>query len=324
MKRILLFATALVIGANGMAQIADFQTQLSQADTTWFGQTTTNASGDTLFVNGFYSFENNYNSGWESTNGWSYSNTTDNITAGYENQFSNITGSGESSDQFGICYASDFANNRLFSTDGSAFTPTGSYFTNTTYAYLSMQDGDQFSTQFGDVSNAVAGEDWFLLTIYGLAQDSTQTCDSVNFYLADYRFADDADDYLIEAWTWVDLSSLENVYGLDFVLSSSDVGGFGMNTPAYFAMDNFDGTVTGVYEESIQTSAYPNPTNGNLNINKVESANLALYNINGKLVKSEFSNNSFIQWNISDLENGIYFLVIENEGTISTQKIVKK
>jgi hypothetical protein len=325
MKRILLFATALAIGANGMAQTADFQTSLSQSDTSWFGQTTTNQSGDTLFTTGFYSFENNYNPSWESTTGWSYSNVTDNSTAGYLNQFGNITGTGENSDQFGICYVSDFGKNRLFSTNGSPFTPNGSYFTNTTYAYLSMQDGDSFGTQFGDVSNSSGGEDWFLLTVYGLNADSTYNGDSVNFYLADYRFADNANDYLIDAWTWVDLSSLENVYGLDFKLSSSDVGGFGMNTPSYFAMDNFDGNVAGVEVNLLkELSVYPNPTSGSLNILVDNNSVISLFDINGRLIKTEISNSNLFNWNISNIENGVYILKVENNGKTLTQRIIKK
>ena len=60
----------------------------------------------------------------------------------------------------------------------------------------------------------------------------------MDFYLADFRFADNALDYVVDSWTWVDLSSLGVVSSLSFSLASSDVGQFGMNTPAYFAMDN--------------------------------------------------------------------------------------
>ena len=57
------------------------------------------------------------------------------------------------------------------------------------------------------------------------------------FYLADYRSTDSAHDYIVDDWTWVDLSGLGTVDRIEFTLSSSDVGSFGMNTPAYFAMD---------------------------------------------------------------------------------------
>ncbi len=256
---------------------------------------------------------------------WSYSSYTDITTPGSTNQYSAITGNGESSDQYGVCNVSEYSNNRLFSTSQTAFTPTGAYFTNTTYAALSMQDGDAFATQFGDVSNSAGGEDWFLLTIYGLASDSTHNGDSVNFYLADYRFTDNTQDYIIDDWTWVDLSSLESVYGLDFVLSSSDIGTWGMNTPAYFAMDNFDGTVAGIESSLLlEISAYPNPTNGELNITGAPGTNLTLHDINGRLIKSTRLITDFTGWNISELESGIYILTASIDGFSTTKKIIKK
>ena len=53
-----------------------------------------------------------------------------------------------------------------------------------------------------------------------------------------FRFVDNAQDYIVDDWTWVDLTGLGPIVGLEFTMSSSDVGEFGMNTPSYFAMDN--------------------------------------------------------------------------------------
>jgi len=62
---------------------------------------------------------------------------------------------------------------------------------------------------------------------------------SEDFYLADYRVPSSvAQPYVISQWTTVDLTPLGNATSLEFALTSSDVGQFGMNTPAYFAMDN--------------------------------------------------------------------------------------
>jgi hypothetical protein len=44
----------------------------------------------------------------------------------------------------------------------------------------------------------------------------------------------------LDGWTWIDLISPGDVIGLEFSLSSSDAGTYGMNTPAYFAMDNLN------------------------------------------------------------------------------------
>ena len=110
----------------------------------------------------------------------------------------------------------------------------GIYVTNSTYAALSMKHGDTFAKKFGgDDGN---DEDWFKLSVWGKI-DGSET-DTVEFYLADYRFADNEKDYIIETWQWLDLSTLGNVDSLLFSLSSSDDGMWGMNTPAYFCMDN--------------------------------------------------------------------------------------
>jgi len=308
-------ATGLVDG--------DFESSALAPESQWNGSSQT-LTASTTFTSGFYDFENTYNISQYGpySQAWSYSNHTDITTSGSSNQYSCNVGQGENSDQYGICNVSSFANNRLFSTSQSEFTPTGAFFTNTTFATQSMLNGDAFTSQFGDVTNSAAGEDWFLLTIYGLGVDSLRTGDSVNFYLADYRFTDNTQDYIIDEWTWVDLSSLTNVYGLDFELSSSDVGAWGMNTPAYFAMDNFDGTVAEIESNTSDFSVYPNPTNGELNISVSNHSTVRLFDLTGKLINSSVTTNT--SWNISDLDNGIYILSIENNGVITTKKVIKQ
>ena len=58
----------------------------------------------------------------------------------------------------------------------------------------------------------------------------------MDFLLADYT---GDTGQLVDDWTFVDLASLgDNVKSLKFSLSSTDNGDWGMNTPAYFAMDD--------------------------------------------------------------------------------------
>ena len=118
--------------------------------------------------------------------------------------------------------------------DGVATVVEGAWLTNTTYAALSMRDGDAFAKQFGGPSGA--DPDWFLVTITGYDGDESPR-GTVDFYLADFRFEDSVEDYIVDQWTWVDLVGLGPVSAIDFALSSSDNGDFGMNTPAYFALD---------------------------------------------------------------------------------------
>ena len=102
------------------------------------------------------------------------------------------------------------------------------YVTNSTYAVLSMENGDGFAKQFG------AG-DWFKLVVEGFDKSGTST-GTVEFYLADFRTS--SSPGIITEWTPVDLAPLGSVTEIKFDLQSSDVGTNGMNTPAYFCFDN--------------------------------------------------------------------------------------
>ena len=188
------------------------------------------SSGHGDFTSGDILFNNNYTGWWD---GWAVSNITDNVTAGFGNQYSAIPGSGaEGSSNYGVAYIGFAENPTAALTRAKVFD--GAYFTNSTYAYFSMLNGDAFAKKFGGVSGD--DEDWFLLTIEGF--DGAISTGTVEFYLADYQFADNGLDYIVDSWTWVDLTSLGAVTHLDFSMTSSDVGTFGMNTPSYFAMDS--------------------------------------------------------------------------------------
>ncbi len=176
--------------------------------------------------------------GLTSWTGWAYSNMTDTVTAGYTNQYSAFAGQAYSGSNFGVAYNYSSGDATIIF-DGPV-AAQGFYVTNTTYTALSMLNGDSFAKKFGGAGGNDA--DWLKVSISGW-NGSTET-GSVDYYLADYRFADNALDYVVNSWQWVDLSSLGSISGLKFAITSSDVGQFGMNTPAYFAMDDL--TVTAV------------------------------------------------------------------------------
>ncbi len=184
-------------------------------------------------------FNNDYNPTYDSWSGWSYSNVKNLATPGYGNQYAayNVPGGGA-----GAAGSANYAVANNFSPgDATVALPAGTrpdslQVTNTTYAALSIQTGDQFAKKFGGAAGN--DPDYFRLTIIG-KNGQNQTTGSVDFYLADYRFADNSQDYLVSQWTTVDLSALgADTAALSFELNSSDVGAFGMNTPAYFAVDN--------------------------------------------------------------------------------------
>lgn len=190
-------------------------------------------NGSTLnggYTSGGVFFENTYFPSYDGFEGFAASTTTDVSTPGFSNQFSNITGSGAGgSAGFGVAYNT-----------GRVVLPAphivlGAEFTNTTYAALSMLDGDGFAKKFGGATGD--DPDFFRLLIEGFdgPGDSTGV---VELMLADYRFADNSLDFVLQQWVFLDLTSLGLVKELQFSFESTDVSSFGINTPTYFAVDN--------------------------------------------------------------------------------------
>lgn len=190
-------------------------------------------NGSTLaggYTSGGIFFENDYEASFGSFSGFAASTRTDSTTPGFGNQFSNITGSGAGgSNAYGIGYF----NGRIVLPEPQIVL--GAQFTNTTYTALSMRDGDPFSKRFGGPTGT--DPDYYRLIVEGI-DDLGGSTGTVEMLLADYRFADSAQDYILDEWVFLDLSGLGAVRELRFGLDSSDVGPFGINTPVYFAIDD--------------------------------------------------------------------------------------
>lgn len=235
-------AGLLALPAQAANNVSTFDDLLLGAES-HFGPT-----APAVFTSGAATFGYNYTDwGGCCWDGWTYSNHTDVATAGFENQYSSYAGSGaQGSANYGLAYVADLSSGVDVALSAAGGV-SGAWFSNTTYAALSMRDGDGFAKKFGGASGNDA--DYLLLTITGLSS-SGQATGSVDFYLADYRFADNSQDYIVKGWSFVDLSGLGAVSKLNFKLSSSDNGAFGMNTPAYFAMDGLTAAAAAVPEPS--------------------------------------------------------------------------
>lgn len=182
------------------------------------------------FNSGGFVFPNQYQTAFGGywSGGWAYSNIQNDTSAGFQNLYASYANSGFNSSNYVVGQSG--ATIRLQSQQ----TIMAAYVTNTTYAALSMKNGDMFAKKFGGTTGN--DSDFFILTIKAW-RGETLLSDSVNFYLADYRNADNAQDYIVKNWTPVNLSSFGMVDSLLFELHSSDVGQFGMNTPGFFCLD---------------------------------------------------------------------------------------
>lgn len=320
MKQFYLLLSAILVSVMVNAQtISTLENLTLTPGTYWDGSD--NSGG---YASGNAYFPNSYDTAWFYwSGGWAYSSVNDSTTSGFMNMFGAKAYTGYSgSSNYGV--GTQGARVRL---TGAALggLVNGVYVTNGTYAYNSMRDGDGFGKKFGGVSGN--DPDFFKLTIrnyYG----GVMTNDSVEFYLADFRFVNNTQDYEVNSWTWVDLTSLGNTDSLEFILTSSDNGVNGMNTPAYFCIDNLETadsplSVTTI-SESKSIVAYPNPAHDVLNIRTAGvNSELRLLDMNGRIVKSLNSNAATTQVLMSDVPAGMYLLEVQNEQGVQRLRVSK-
>lgn len=279
MKKFTLSLFAIMAIGNLFAQtVADFE-DLTLAPNSYYN----GADGAGGFTSGNAFFANDYDTAFFSWSGFSYSNVTDDTTAGFGNQYSAIPGSGYAGSA-NYAVADEYGNAKIkFNGAQAGQTLNGLFVTNATYAYLSMRDGDAFAKKFGGPTGT--DQDWLLLRVIGWYNGALKQ-PVVDFYLADYRSPDSTQDYIVRDWRWLDLTALGNVDSIQFLLSSSDTGAFGMNTPAYFCIDQLSNNAAPVAADDALVINYLQDTLINVLGNDVDStlAPLTVTVVNDPLV----------------------------------------
>ena len=191
---------------------------------------------------GFYTgnafFPNSYTDwggGIISWAGFGYSNHTDKLTPGYENQYSCYAGSGTNNSQvFGIISVGD---TMVFNVPEKI---EYLYVANSTYAALSMKYGDQFAKKFGgDDGN---DPDYFHLILSAFDEEDFMV-GRATIGLADYTFPENDQDYISNTWTKIPLEDFGYLKKIAFSFGSSDTSEYGINTPMYACIDNIKGVL---------------------------------------------------------------------------------
>ncbi len=253
--------------------------------------------------------------------GFAYSNKKDSATAGFGNQYSARPGKAAVGTKYAVAYGQE---NGLRLTDTARGNNlSGMWVTNSTYAFYALRDGDAFSRKFGDTTGTGSGTsypqggypDFFKLTVRGYL-NGTQKSDSVDFYLADYRSANSANDYIVKDWKWVSLTGLGKVDSVAFELASSDVGQFGMNTPAYFCLDEFTTNETNISTGAIAKTPlkiYPNPATTTLWVEDAARSlkTVSLLTAGGQLLQQTTATGAQTQISLQNLPAGLYYLLLE-------------
>lgn len=247
---------------------------------------------------------------WE---GFALSNQNDSTTAGWGNQYSSYAGSGANgSENFLLHYYSGYIT--LNQPSLISFEVT-----NNTYAAIEMRDGSAFSKKFGGATGD--DPDYFKVIVYGYMQHTL--VDSTEFYLADYRFSDNSQDYILKTWEPVQLNTYCD--SITFKYESSDNGMFGINTPQYFCLDNFSAPVFSAENTEIFTlTVYPNPSSEIIQIKGMEGGNLTLVNLGGQTILSQNNVTENQVINISHIPTGIYILNMFKDNVSKQVKIIKQ
>lgn len=324
MKQVFTFLMLLITISCFAQSFADFEDIDVPVDSFLNGENGEGqfGSGVCTFPNSFF-VDPNYGGFW--VGGWAISSVVDSVTGDFTNLYGAKAASGNAGS---FNYAVGQQNATISHLPAHGFT--GFYITNSTYAYEVIENGNMFSKKFGGDSGD--DPDFFKLTIYPYNNGIVLNQDSVEFYLADYRFEDNSQDYIIDTWEYIDVSatSLNAADTIAFVLSSSDVGDNGINTPLFFCIDDIELELF-VNTEEVQKEAQgiqlsPNPVSEVLTVN-LENLNggmLQLMDKQGRIIQTFSVQTTQASLDVAQYPSGLYFLRWTNGEQLITDKFIKK
>ena len=323
MRKLTLLISALVLGTTAtMAQtVATFDDlSLPKSDTFYANYS---ASGtDVGFNDGDAHFpcvyDTSYGGFW--SYGFAYSNMRDSVTGGFGNQYSAKTAKGYGTSNN---YCVGYGVQNVIKLKGAAMghPVSGFFVTNSTYAYNSMRDGDGFAKKFGN-------GDWFMLSVRGYRGGVLQP-DSVGFYLANFLFPHPVDNYIVNTWKWFNLLPLGNVDSLQLTLRSTDNGMFGMNTPAYFCMDNLITTNPSLSAPAPVASiakVYPNPATNMLYVDITDNTveEVTMLDMAGHIINNFAASTKHLEINTTTLAPGMYVLQLTGNNQKAIVRFTKQ
>jgi hypothetical protein len=178
-----------------------------------------------------FNFENiylfdDYYKYWYFSKGFALSDVVNVDSVGFNNLYASYAGSG----------AFTSKNYLLTTNNAGVKLPSTSQLvsitiTNSTYAALSMKNGDGFAKKF-------TGKDKDFFKVWIKGYNTGKVKDSMEVYLANFQYADSSQNFIQKEWKTVDISKFKGVDSLNFQLESSDNGQWGINTPGYFVIDD--------------------------------------------------------------------------------------
>ncbi len=322
MKKLKLFFMSASLFSCLVCTSQDFENISLQTDTFWDGS---DFSGG--FTSGMAYFPNIYDTSfgfgyWAA--GWAVSNREDTVTqpSDFSTQLFNAKpGLGHSSVNYAVGQQNSWFQIQTGATSQKYLTSF--YISNTTFAYNSMTFGDFSAKKFGGLSGN--DPDYFKVTLrwWNLGVLAN---DSIEFYLADFRYTDNDSDYIVKDWVKVDCNNLA-FDSIQFTLNSSDVGAFGINTPTFFVIDDVE--ITDINGTNVTVEAkpaitlYPNPTTNRIYTqNKTIITEANVFDQMGRKV-IELAANKTNYIDVAHLPAGNYFLKMNTEQGVYSTTIIK-
>ena len=229
-------------------------------------------------------------------------------------------GWGAEGEGIGKVYAIGQNGAYLLNKTGGGLRLASLYVANSTYAYNSMKNGDMFAKKFGGQDGSEA--DSFLLEIETYWQGVSQSTQRVA--LADFRSSNAAQDSIMGAWNQVVL------YGflqdsIVFRLYSSDNGDFGMNTPAFFAVDRLymDRTESVQLASIIPTlNVYPNPSSGQFWVEStLPVTGIEVLDLSGRRVHEQKATGYRVSCNLQ-VPNGLYTVRVHHATGVQSLRLI--
>ena len=247
-------------------QIVDFEElPLDGENSSWIGD-----DGSGQFTSSYLTLYNDYDSQYDTWTGFSYTNGTDTETNNYTNLSSCVGhGAGNSANYVTAYIGSDWVGDyspipvgmKIDTEHSGNFTNRGAYFCMPVYLKKYV---------VGTTSEHYYASHQLYFKLKASAYTTGALVGDREIMMADYT---EGNSYMMDDWTYVDLSWIENADSLSFTAISNDTAdGYGINTPLFFCMDNFGADAPVFY--TIVATAGENGTitpNGELSIGEGRS-----------------------------------------------------
>lgn len=203
---------------------------VAKADTCWQGADSP-TDGWQNWKSGDFNFQTKVQYGGTYFEGFTVTNESSNAatTLGYDGAYRSASGGAYQGQNFAVWYP---IYNGQDTVSFAAQTVAGFFVNNTPYTIGGI------TTNNYAPAHQFKQTDYLVLKCTGLK--NKVAVGTVEVYLA-------KEGKLIDKWTYVELSSLGEIDAILFSMDGTDKSGWGMNTPTYFAMDNFGASKPDAY-----------------------------------------------------------------------------